>query len=89
MAFHQMNRPERIVVVLYCLLMVYCSVWIPWQEPARRVGETLRPAYNIGYGWLWVVPAMFAAPDFQRIALRFVAATALSAGLFVIAGLRK
>jgi hypothetical protein len=24
------SRPQRIVLIIYCLMLVYCCVWIPW-----------------------------------------------------------
>jgi hypothetical protein len=83
-----MKRAQRIVVILYCLLLTYCFVWIPWHEPARHFAEgAIRPAEDLGYGWLWAVPDSYAAPDLQRMALRFVAATAVAAAFFFMAGL--
>ena len=46
-----MNRSQRIVAVLYCLLVIYCCVWVPW-----RVLRTTRPSFRVGYGWLWAGP---------------------------------
>lgn len=85
-----MNRAQRVVLVLYCLLLVYCSVWIPWQEQARHFAEgMIRPAYHLGYGWLWVPPDSSAVPDLVRIVLRFGAATALAAAVFLISGISR
>jgi hypothetical protein len=44
-----MNRSQRIVAVLYCLLLAYCCTWIPWRvtyvsESQSSVGsETSNP----------------------------------------------
>ena len=56
-----MNRPQRIVAVLYCLLVVYCCVWIPWHATAVLVEEdetaksrkTTVLDIRLGYAWLW------------------------------------
>jgi hypothetical protein len=51
-----MNRPQRIVAVIYCLLVVYCCIWIPWHvefQPATRAGYKNE---RVGYGWLWAGP---------------------------------
>lgn len=49
-----MNRAQRIVFTGYCLLVIYCCLWIPWH---LRVGEKPDPEYlRVGYGWLWVGP---------------------------------
>jgi hypothetical protein len=65
-----MNRAQRIILVLYCLLLTYCCVWIPWHVPARHFAEgAVRPAADLGYGLLWVVPNSYATPDLPRIEL--------------------
>jgi hypothetical protein len=85
-----MNRSQRIILAFYCLLLVYCSVWIPWQVPARHFADGfIHPAENLGYGWLWDVLDSQATPDLHRILLRFVAATAMAAAFFFLAGLWK
>jgi len=85
-----MNRAQRIVLVLYCLLLAYCCIWIPWHVPARHFVEgAIRPAEDLGYGWLWVVPNSYATPDLPRIELRFGAATALAAAVFLISGISR
>ncbi|MFZ0535554.1 MAG: hypothetical protein WAM47_01765 [Candidatus Sulfotelmatobacter sp.] len=38
-----MTRAQRAVLVLYCLLVAYCCVWVPWQFTARGVD------YQLGY----------------------------------------
>lgn len=49
-----MNRTQRVVLVVYCLLLAYCCVWIPWhvKHPGRYGDEFIR----LGYGWLWAGP---------------------------------
>jgi hypothetical protein len=74
------NKPQRIVLVLYCVLLTYCCVWIPWYVSNDQ------DHVNIGYGWLWNGPVDIAVPDLPRICLRIVAATALSAAVFFGAG---
>jgi hypothetical protein len=47
-----MIRAQRIVLILYCLLLAYCYVWVPWRTPVRS-----RDRYErAGYGWLWAGP---------------------------------
>jgi hypothetical protein len=46
-----MNRLQRIPLVLYCLLVVYCCVWVPW-----HIVPPADPAIRTGYGWLWAGP---------------------------------
>jgi hypothetical protein len=80
-----MTRSQRIVVVLYCLLVVYCCVWVPWHV----VGP--EDNYQLGYGWIWG-PANGeggqgnGGPDITAIALRLLAATALATAAFLLAG---
>lgn len=53
-----MNKAQRIVLILYCLLLAYCCLWIPWHVK-RRSPEG---AYNrTGYGWVWAGP--YRSPD--------------------------
>ena len=47
-----MNRAQRIVLIVYCLLLAYCCVWIPWQYQPQQSGPPLR----LGYGWVWAGP---------------------------------
>jgi hypothetical protein len=58
-----MNRSQRIVLVLYCLLIVCCCVWVPW-----RVVVPGDPPVRIGYAWLSSGPPgydpMVGSPDF-------------------------
>jgi hypothetical protein len=48
-----MNQPQRIVLVLYCLLLTYCAAWIPW---CVRPNYPHRQYERVGYGWLWAGP---------------------------------
>jgi hypothetical protein len=57
-----MSRTQRILLFLYCLLLAYSSIWIPWH---RHVSATIPHWYarnyiRLGYGWLWAGPR--AAP---------------------------
>lgn len=85
-----MNTSQRVVLVLSCLLFVYCCTWIPWHVPARHFADgVIRPATDAGYKWLWIVPQPYAVPDLVRIGLRLCAATAVSFALFIVAALGK
>lgn len=94
-----MNRAQRIVLILYFLLLTYCCVWIPWRLEIHSPSESYRPAgyYRTGYGWSWVGPSnpqsrrydfSYAAPDMPLIQLRIVAVTSISAGGFLLSGIR-
>lgn len=84
-----MNRSQRIVVVLCCLLVVYCCVWIPWHIVAGPANDGATVQVRVGYGWLWSGPAgtevdpLPATPDLSVIGLRLLAATAISAAAFL------
>jgi hypothetical protein len=86
-----MNKLQRVVLILYCLLVVYCCLWVPWhiaQAPASDTPDELR----VGYGWLWIGPSEpayyneSATPDISIIGLRFLAATALATVAFLLSG---
>ena len=72
-----MNLPQRIVLVIYCLLLVYCCLWIPFHVQTYRQGVGSTGYYRMGYAWLWIGPDRYATPDGPLIVLRLVAATAL------------
>jgi hypothetical protein len=90
-----MNRVQRIVVVLYGVLLVYCCVWIPWRLQIHSVPERSRPTYHrLGYGWLWSGPAhdyyaALATPDVRLIELRLIVATSVATAAFILSGISR
>jgi hypothetical protein len=109
-----MTRAQRIGSIVYCFMLAYCCLWIPWRTPVGLHSRYER----VGYGWLWAGPyrsativydppqtyangvqvlseedarplAPNAEPDLPLIGIRFLAATAVSASAFLIAGLWK
>ena len=76
-----MNKLQRIVLIVYFLLLAYCCVWIPWHV---IMGED---NIRLGYGWVWSGPDDLAGPDLPLVFLRIGAATAISAAIFFISGL--
>ena len=84
-----MNLPQRIVLVIYCLLLVYCCLWIPFHVQTYRQGVGSTGYYRMGYAWLWIGPDRYATPDGPLIVLRLVGATALSSAAFLLAGIGK
>jgi hypothetical protein len=91
------NRPQRIVLFAYFVVLLYCFVWIPWRiqvhAPDRRYGPM--GYQRVGYGWLWAGPrnagddseVRFANPDTPLISLRIAAITVAGAAAILIAGL--
>jgi hypothetical protein len=90
-----MSKAHRIILVLYCLSVVYCCIWIPWH---RHISATNQYWYadnfkRLAYGWVWSGPendpqeALYAAPDLVLIGLRLLASTAFAACAFLIAGI--
>lgn len=88
-----MNRIQRVVVILYCLSLVYCCLWVPWHVPYGPRHK------HLGYGWIWEGPATspadpdwrqlehkYASPDVLRIVLRVIAASSLAAAAMLVAG---
>lgn len=45
-----MNKAQRVVLILSCLLLVYCCVWIPWHVRLRYPSGAYE---RVGYGWVW------------------------------------
>ena len=51
-----MKPPQRVVLILYCLSLAYCCLWIPW----RTRSEALDWRYvRAGYGWMWAGPERY------------------------------
>lgn len=77
-----MTRPQRIVAALYCLLVVYCGVWVPWHYdygPMKGIKE--------GYALVWNGPPVGqGVPDLAAIASRVLAVTGLCGAAFLLAG---
>jgi hypothetical protein len=48
-----MTRAQRLVLIVYCLLLAYCCLWIPWRVP---VGLLHIRYERVGYGWVWAGP---------------------------------
>jgi hypothetical protein len=92
------NQAQRIVLILYCLLLAYCCLWIPWHIQLHLPSDSYRPsAYvRVGYGWLWVgpnnpdalnpYPSADAAPDLPLLQLRIVALSSIAAAGFLLSG---
>jgi len=79
-----MNRAQRIVLILYCLLIICCCVWVPW-----HIVPPSDPSVRAGYGWLWSGPStnpsftaaessQASSPDFPIIGLELFALTVLA-----------
>jgi hypothetical protein len=75
------NKSQRVVLLLYCLLVTYCSIRIPW---ISGVGNQ---AVREGYSWLWSPPEpSLDFPDFSIIGLEVVAVTSIAVSAFLLAG---
>ncbi|SPE42600.1 hypothetical protein SBA7_1550003 [Candidatus Sulfotelmatobacter sp. SbA7] len=113
-----MTRAQRIVIVVYCLLVAYCCVWVPWHATSVLTEENEDLKQNeksvkdtgLGYAWVWsrggpppvwedpktpqaeegniirIKWSETARPDTTKIALCLLAATALGAAAFLLAG---
>ena len=95
-----MNKAQRITIVVYCLLLAYCCLWIPWRVQIHVPSDSYRPTgyYRVGYGWSWDGPkdpaanpyrSSNATPDLPLIELRFIAVTAITAAALLVARLRE
>ena len=83
-----MSRAQRLVLATYCLLVTYCCIWIPWQITC---GVEHFHQY-VEYSFLWAAPqdcrVHAITPHIPMLVLRIVAVTAISAAVFVLAGIR-
>jgi len=92
-----LSTAQRVILILYCAVLVYCCLWIPWQSPLLTQG--VQGVLRQGYGWLWIGPAnphsaypsefaaRLAVPDVSVIILRLASVSALAAAAFLIAGI--
>jgi len=57
-----MTRAQRIVSILYCLLVACCCIWVPWHSISVVTGpNAVIPEENekrvtdvrLGYDWVW------------------------------------
>ncbi len=86
-----MNRPQRIVLIVYCVLVTYCCVWVPWHVVQGSASDGFQQ-FRTGYGWLWNGPSNFAegrasiyaTPDVPIIGLRLLAVTAVAGVAFCV-----
>jgi len=77
------TRAQRIVAVLYCVLIVYCGVWLPWHWSVAGEMEDVKE----GYALVWNGPPEgYGVPDMAAVAARVLAATGLCAAAFLLAG---
>jgi hypothetical protein len=47
------NFLQRIVAGAYCLLVAYCSLWVPWR---LQIVGSVNASEPVGYGWVWRGP---------------------------------
>jgi hypothetical protein len=96
-----MSHTARGFLLIYCLLLAGCVLWVPWHVQLRGTEYSRYAGFeNMGYGWLWRGPAvppgwyvLYAAPDVTRISLRVFAVTSVCAafyfGLGFVSGFRR
>ncbi len=86
-----MNRAQRVILAIYCILLAYCCIWIPW-----RVTFGSGQMTEVIYSLVWAAPKVGyergfkAVPEMNLILLRIVGLTVISAVVFELANvLRK
>jgi hypothetical protein len=83
---------RRIIASLFCALLLYCCLWVPWKVNLVRPGYASFGPERVGYGWLWAGPRrdspwnMHARPDMEIIALRIFASGSFLICLYAVAG---
>ena len=86
LAMTQLTRSQRIVLILYCLAVAYCCLWVPWIY--NLPGDGIKNVQG-GYALIWDgPPSGFGVPNLIAIIVRIMAVTALSAAAFVLTGMR-
>jgi hypothetical protein len=82
-----MTRAQRIVVVVYLLVVAYCCTWVPWCVRWHIASDYSKPLMQrMGYGWLWAGPSNwspYAIPDYPLIAMRLFALTAICGAVYL------
>jgi hypothetical protein len=53
--FQPVNRRQHLVLIVYCAVLVYCFLWIPWRV---QLGIGRIRYERVGYGWLWAGPPL-------------------------------
>jgi hypothetical protein len=87
-----MNKAQRIILVIYFILLAYCCIWIPWRV---MVGASPRQFTHVVYCLIWAVPNIGYVPGFNAvleknvILLRIVALTGTSAATSEFSGLLR
>jgi hypothetical protein len=77
-----MTRAQRIILIVYCLLVVYCCIWVPWVFSIPIMKDI-----KDGYAFIWDGPPEGAGvPSLIAIIVRIMAVTALSGAAFLLAG---
>ena len=54
------KKPQKIIILVYCLLLAYCCLWIPWH--VQHVSRYSTTYVRSGYGWLWTGPVRYCPP---------------------------
>jgi len=76
------TRAQRIVLICYCLLVVYCAVWVPWHYDMGQI-----KAIKEGHALVWNgPPGGYGVPDMAAVGSRVLAATGLAGAVFLLAG---
>ncbi len=73
-----MNNTKRIIIIIYCLLVIMASIYVPW----RFIIEGKEFSINY-YTFIWS-PLSPAVVDFQRVILELIALTALAGAFWLL-----
>ena len=46
-----MNRPHRVVLIVSCLLLGYCCLWVPWCIHLHLPSDSYRPSAYVRVGY--------------------------------------
>jgi len=77
-----MNNIRRIIIIVYCLLVIIASIYVPW----RFIIEGKEFSINY-YTFIWS-PLSPAVVDFQRVILELIAITALAGVAWLLVDFR-
>lgn len=80
----KMNAAQKVVVVIWCLLVASVCAYVPWKLSAERLQSAT------AYSWIWSPPEQWrlraVVVDIGRVALEIIAVSALAASVFLAAG---
>ena len=78
-----MTTAQRIVIIIWCIALVFVCIFVPWGVDSRTFGYQTQ-----GYHLLWSPPSS-GSVDLSRLVLEIIGVTVLGVACLVFAGFFK